>query len=99
MSQNKKETTFSPIFRGTVTNWDVQGLKPSPDGKIKIRRNQVTTWFPIDLITIIPFDIIELASGADHMGAFKGTKAIRALRRRQQASWVTNRAVSQGASE
>ncbi|CAK9117591.1 unnamed protein product [Durusdinium trenchii] len=50
------------------------------DSLQKIARKYVTTWFPIDLITIIPFDIIELASGADHMGAFKGTKAIRALR-------------------
>ncbi|CAJ1368662.1 unnamed protein product, partial [Effrenium voratum] len=50
------------------------------DSLSKIATHYLKTWFPIDLITIIPFDVIELASGADHMSAFKGTKAIRALR-------------------
>lgn len=50
------------------------------DSLSKIAKHYMRTWFPVDLLTIIPFDIIELSSGVGQVGAFKGTKAIRALR-------------------
>lgn len=50
------------------------------DSLSKIAKHYLRTWFPVDLLTIIPFDILELSSGVGQVGAFKGTKAIRALR-------------------
>ncbi|CAJ1373961.1 unnamed protein product [Effrenium voratum] len=46
----------------------------------KISRHYVKTWFALDAMTLIPFDIIDLAFNADSVGTFKGTKIIRALR-------------------
>lgn len=46
----------------------------------KIARHYVKTWFALDAITLIPFDIIDLAFNADQVGTFKGTKVFRALR-------------------
>lgn len=48
----------------------------------KITRHYVKTWFALDAITLIPFDIIELALNAQEVavGDFKATKIFRTLR-------------------
>jgi len=50
------------------------------DSLEKIARHYISGWFLIDILTLIPFDIIELTSGAAGMGVGKATKAVRALR-------------------
>lgn len=64
--------TMYPYTTARGIQWD--------DSLSKIAKHYMRTWFPVDLLTIIPFDIIELSSGVGQVGAFKGTKAIRALR-------------------
>ena len=46
----------------------------------RISRHYLKTWFALDAITLIPFDIIDLAFNAESVGTFKGTKVFRALR-------------------
>lgn len=46
----------------------------------KIAWHYMTSWFALDFITLIPFDIFELTFQADDVGLGKASKAIRALR-------------------
>jgi len=64
--------TMYPITTARGVQWE--------DSLSKIAKHYLRTWFPVDLLTVIPFDIIELSSGVGQVGAFKGTKAVRALR-------------------
>ncbi|CAK8993198.1 unnamed protein product [Durusdinium trenchii] len=46
----------------------------------KITKHYLKTWFFLDFTTLIPFDLISLASGADSLKEFKGIKVVRVLR-------------------
>ncbi|CAJ1329415.1 unnamed protein product, partial [Effrenium voratum] len=45
-----------------------------------ICRHYLTTWFPLDLLTVIPFDVLSLTLSADNLKEFKSIKIIRAIR-------------------
>jgi len=60
-----------PGKRGTVLLKDRQ----------RIRRMYMTSWFPIDIIGILPFDIVFLVwDGADHYSGVKILRCVRLLR-------------------
>ena len=46
----------------------------------RIAGHYLKTWFALDFITLVPFDIFELTFQADQVGLGKASKAIRALR-------------------
>lgn len=66
-------------FFTTYPRTTARGIKWE-DSLEKIARHYISGWFLIDILTLIPFDIIELTSGAAGMGVGKATKAVRALR-------------------
>merc|ERR1719162_245398 len=45
-----------------------------------IAKNYLKTWFTIDLLSIVPFDLISILSDQDKMSQIKAVKAIRLLR-------------------
>ncbi|CAJ1349613.1 unnamed protein product [Effrenium voratum] len=46
----------------------------------KITKHYLKSWFCLDLLTLIPFDIVSIASGAGNLKEFKGIKVVRVLR-------------------
>lgn len=46
----------------------------------KIVKHYLTTWFPIDIVSVIPFDLIGLLSGSDDIKNLKSVRLIRLLR-------------------
>eukprot|EP00438_Fugacium_kawagutii_P028542 Skav222539 [mRNA] locus=scaffold2875:218733:225508:+ [translate_table: standard] len=46
----------------------------------KIARHYLTTWFTIDVLSLIPFDLLSLASETERVSSLKGLKVLRALR-------------------
>lgn len=50
------------------------------DRLTRITRHYLKTWFFLDFTTLVPFDLISLASGADSLKEFKGIKVVRVLR-------------------
>eukprot|EP00435_Cladocopium_sp_Y103_P035114 s2535_g9.t1 len=56
-----------------------RGIEWETDLK-KICRHYLLTWFPLDFVTIIPFDVLSLTWNADNLKELKIVKIIRAVR-------------------
>ncbi|CAE7236406.1 KCNH6 [Symbiodinium necroappetens] len=64
--------TSYPRRRGREVEWEVR--------LPRITIHYLKTWFILDFVTLIPFDIIALTSGVDDVKELNGVKAIRVLR-------------------
>jgi potassium voltage-gated channel Eag-related subfamily H protein 7 len=63
---------FTPYFNAMEQYWVV-------DQK-KIIRRYVTTWFPIDFVSVLPFDTVGVAVQSDTVSQMKAARVIRLFR-------------------